>query len=129
MSHSSSFQKPNTQQMTDESRAEIEATDAAVLTCQHTSDGVNRAVRKRLGIHLTDEIIAHVPRIFGEETQVSIEIGLMTADVGLVIVGEHYIATAGTRRGADTALALVPANAQQFFDLEIMKILAKLPLP
>ena len=49
----------------------------------------------------------------------------MAADAGLVRAGEPCIAIAGTGRGADTAVVLIPANAQDFFDLKIMEILAK----
>jgi hypothetical protein len=129
VSHSTGFKEPNTQELTEENRAAIEAAGATVLTCQHALGGVNRAVRKQFGTYLTDEIIAYVLRTFGEGTKVCVEIALMAADAGLVTVGEPCIAVGGTGRGADTALVLIPANAQQFFDLRIMEILAKPRLP
>jgi hypothetical protein len=129
VSHSTGFNKPNTQQLTEENRAAIEAAGAAILTCQHAFGGVNRAVRKHLGTYLTNEIIAYTLRTFGEGTKVCTEIALMAADAGLVTVGETCIAVAGSGRGADTAIVLVPANAQQFFDLQMMEILAKPRLP
>lgn len=129
VSHSTGFKEPNVQQLTEDNRAAIEATGATVLTCQHAFGGVNRAVRRQLGTYLTDEIIAHTLRRFGEGTKVCVEIALMAADAGLVTVGEPCIAIAGTGRGADTAIVLIPANAQQFFDVQIMEILAKPRLP
>jgi hypothetical protein len=90
---------------------------------------VNRAVRKKLGTYLTDEIIAYTLRTFGEGTKVCAEIALMAADAGLISIGEPCITVAGTGRGADTAIVLSPANAQQFFDLRVMEILAKPRLP
>jgi hypothetical protein len=125
VSHSTGFNKPNTQQLTEENRAAIEAAGATILTCQHAFGGVNRAVRKHLGTYLTDEIIAYTLRTFGEGTKVCAEIALMAADAGLVTVGETCLAVAGSGRGADTAIVLVPANAQQFFDLQMMEVLAK----
>jgi hypothetical protein len=125
VSHSTGFTEPNTQQLTDENRAAIEAAGATIITCQHAFGGVNRAVRKQLGTYLTDEIIAYTLRTFGEGTKVCAEIALMAADAGLVTVGEPCIAIAGSGRGADTAIVLVPTNAQQFFDLQIAEILAK----
>jgi hypothetical protein len=125
VSHSTGFSGPNTQQLTEENRAAIEAAGATILTCQHAFGGVNRAVRKQLGTYLTDEIIAYTLRTFGEGTKVCAEIALMAADAGLVTVGEPCIAVAGSGRGADTAFVLVPVNAQQFFDLQIMEVLAK----
>lgn len=129
VSHSTGFKEPNTQELTEENRAAIKAAGATLLTCQHAFGGVNRAVRKQFGTYLTDEIIAHVLRTFGEGMKVCVEITLMAADAGLVTAGEPCIAVGGTGVGADTAIVLVPANAQQFFDLRIMEILAKPRLP
>lgn len=125
VSHSAGFVEPNQQQLTEENRSAIEGAGATVLTCQHAFGGVNRAVRKHMGTYLTDEIIAYTLRTFGEGTKVCLEIALMAADAGLVTVGEPCIVIAGTGRGADTAITLIPANAQQFFDLRVMEILAK----
>ena len=125
VTHSAGFSEPNTQELTEENRTAIEAAGGQVLTCQNAFGGVNRAVRKKLGTYMNDEIIAHTLRTFGEGTKVCLEIAVMAADAGLVQVGEPCIAVAGTGRGADTALVLVPANAQDFFDLRVMQVLAK----
>jgi hypothetical protein len=125
VTHSTGFPKPNVQELTEENRAAIESAGGKILTCQHAFGGVNRAVRKRLGTYLTDEIIAYTLRTFGEGMKVCYEIALMAADAGLVKAGEPCIAIAGSGRGADTAVVLVPAHAQQFFDLRVMELLAK----
>lgn len=125
VTHSTGFREPNVQQLRPEYRAAIEATGAKILTCQHALGGVNRAVRKKMGTYLTDEIIAHTLRNFGEGMKVAIEISLMAADAGLVKVGEPCISIGGTGQGADTALVLKPSNAQNFFDLRVMEVLAK----
>lgn len=125
VTHSTGFAGPNTQELLPEHRAAIEAHGGRILTCQHAFGGVNRAVRKKLGTYLTDEIIAYTLRTFGEGMKVCLEIALMAADAGAVRVGEPCIAIAGTGRGADTAVVLIPANAQSFFDLRVMEVLAK----
>jgi len=125
VTHSTGFAAPNTQELSPERRAEIEAAGARVLTCQHALGGVNRAVRRALGTYELDEIIAYTLRIFGQGLKVCVEIALMAADAGLVPVGEPCLAIAGTGRGADTAVVLIPANAQGFFDLRILEVLAK----
>ncbi len=125
VSHSTGFTELNKQELTEENRSAIEAAGATILTSQHAFGGVNRAVRKHLGTYLTDEIIAYTLRAFGEGTKVCIEISLMAADAGLVVAGKPCVAIAGTGRGADTAITLIPANAQQFFDVRVMEILAK----
>jgi hypothetical protein len=125
VSHSTGFREPNVQEMSPETRAAIEDAGAKVLTCQHALGGVNRAVRRKLDTYQLDEIIAYTLRLFGQGTKVCVEIALMAADAGLVRVGEPCIAIGGTGHGADTASVLVPANAQDFFALKIVEILAK----
>lgn len=125
VTHSTGLRVPNVQECLPEHRAAIEAAGGRILTCQHAFGGVNRAVRRKLNTYLTDEIIAYTLRIFGEGMKVCVEIALMAADAGLVRVDEPAIAIAGTGRGADTAVLLVPANAQDFFDLWVMEVLAK----
>lgn len=125
VSHSTGFTKANFQELTEENRTAIEAAGAKILTCQHAFGGINRAVRRQLNTYLTDEIIAYTLRMFGEGMKVCLEIAVMAADAGLVTVGEPCISVAGSGRGADTAVVLAPAHAQQFFDLHVMEVLAK----
>ena len=123
VTHSAGFSGPNTQELTEENRAAIEAAGGQILTCQHALAGISRAIRKKWGTYGIDEIVAQTLRIFGEGMKVCVEIALMAADAGLVKVGEPCIAISGTGRGADTAVVLVPANVQQFFDLLFVKII------
>lgn len=125
VTHSTGFEKPNEQQMSRPARRSLERAGAKVLTCQHAFGGVNRAVRRKLGTYELDEIIAFTLRTFGQGTKVAVEIALMAADAGLVPAGELCISLGGTGAGVDTALLLVPANAQDFFNLRVVGILAK----
>ena len=125
VTHSTGFGEPNVQELTEEKRVAIEAAEAKILSCQHAFGGVGRAVRRRWDTYQLDEIIAQTFRTFGQGVKVCAEIALMAADAGLVRTGEPCIAVAGTGCGADTAVVLIPANAQDFFDLKIMEILAK----
>jgi hypothetical protein len=125
VTHSTGFKEPNHQELTDENRAAIEAAGGKILTCQHAFGGVGRAVRKKLGTYELEEIIAHTLRLFGDGVKVAVEITLMAADAGLVRTDEPCIAIAGTGSGADTAVVLKPANAQAFFDLQVLEILCK----
>ena len=133
VTHSTGFKDPNHQELTDENRAAIEAAGGKILTCQHAFGGVGRAVRKKLRTYELEELIAYTLRIFGEGMKVVVEIALMAADAGLVRTDEAasshvrsgVIAIAGTGKGADTAVVLKPANAQAFFDLQVLEILCK----
>lgn len=125
VTHSTGFNEPDVQELTEGHRRAIEMAGAKILTCQHALGGVGRAVRKKLGTYELEEIIAYTLRIFGEGMKVACEIALMAADAGLVRTDEPAIAIAGTGRGADTAIVLRPANTQDFFDMHVMEILCK----
>jgi hypothetical protein len=125
VTHSTGFVKPDYQEFLPEIRKKIEEAGAKILTCQHALGGVGRAVRKKLDTYELEEIIAYTLRIFGEGTKVAVEIALMAADAGLIPTREPCISVGGTGRGADTAILMKPAHAQNFFDLRIMEILAK----
>jgi len=125
VSHSTGFKEPNTQELTLENRAAIEALGGKILTCMHAFGGPNRAVRIKLGTYALDEIIAYTLRTLGQGFKVCVEIALMAADAGLVRVGEPCLAMGGTGRGADTAVVLSPANAQNFLETKIHEIVCK----
>lgn len=125
VSHSTGFSAPNSQELEPAYKRRLEEAGVRVLTCQHAFGGIGRAVRKKLGTYELEEIIAYTLRTFGQGTKVAVEVSLMAADAGLVPVGEPCIAVGGTDSGADTALVLKPANAQSFFDLRVMEVIAK----
>jgi hypothetical protein len=125
VSHSAGFVEGNHQELLPQHRQTIEQNGGRILTCQHAFGGVGRAVRKKLQTYQLDEIIAYTLRIFGEGVKVACEISLMAADAGLAKVGELAIALGGTGHGADSALVLLPTNAQTFFDLRVVEVLCK----
>ena len=125
VTHSTGFHAPDQQELTAENRAAIESAGARILTCQHALGGVNRAVRTKLGTYQLDEIIAYTLRLFGQGIKVVVEMALMAADAGLGRTDTPVIAIAGSGRGADTAAVLLPANAQTFFDLDIVEIVCR----
>jgi hypothetical protein len=125
VSHSTGFLKPDFQQLLPEEKLRIEEAGAKVLTCQHALGGVGRAVRKKLRTYELEEIMAFTLRVFGQGTKVAIEIALMAADAGLISTLEPCMSIGGTEEGADTAILLIPAHAQNFFDLRVLEILAK----
>jgi hypothetical protein len=125
VSHSTGFLKPDFQQLMPEEIRRIEKAGGKILTCQHALGGVGRAVRKKLGTYELEEIMAFTLRVFGQGTKVAIEIALMAADAGLISTQEPCMSIGGTEQGADTAILLIPAHAQNFFDLRVLEILAK----
>ena len=49
----------------------------------------------------------------------------MATDGGFISGDKDVVAVAGTRRGADTALRIKPANAARLFDLIVREVIAK----
>jgi uncharacterized protein len=125
VSHSAGFDRSDHQELEPRYRKRIEALGGRVLTCQHAFGGVGRAVRKKLGTYELEEIIAYTLRVFGQGAKVAVEIALMAADAGWIPVGAPCLSIGGSSEGADTALVLKPANAQTFFDLRVIEVLAK----
>jgi hypothetical protein len=128
VTHSTGFRGPNEQELTEENRKHIQENGGTILTTTHAFGGVNRAVRKKLSTYQLDEIIAFTLRTFGEGMKVAVEMALMAADAGLLRVDEPALMIAGTGRGADTAVILMPAHAQNFFDLKVLEIVC-MPAP
>lgn len=125
VSHATGFQKPNSQEMSEESRRELQSKGVDVLTCQHALGGVGRGIRNRLGTYQVEEIISFALRTFGQGTKVAFELALMAADAGLVHTDEDVISVGGTDNGADTALVLRPANTFHIFGLKVKEIICK----
>lgn len=125
VTHSTGFTGPDIQEFPLENRKKLKEAGVKVLTCQHAMGGVGRAVRKKFGTYQLEEIIAFTLRIFGQGVKVAVEIALMAADAGLISTKKYAVSIGGTSRGADTALIIQPAHAQNFFDLRIHEILAK----
>ncbi len=125
VSHVTGFLKPNHQEMSEESRHELESKGITVLTCQHAFGGVGRGIRNKLSTFQVDEIMAFTLRTFGQGTKVAVELSLMAADAGLVRTDEDVISIGGTGKGADSALLLQPANSANFFDLKVKEVICK----
>lgn len=125
VTHSTGFHEPGVQSMDPDLRREMEKNGARLLTTTHAFGGVGRAVRRKFRTYQVDEIIAQTLRLFGQGTKVAVEISIMAADAGLVPVDRDIIAVGGSGRGADTALVLRPAHAQDLFELKIREIICK----
>lgn len=119
------FREPNAVAMQPEHRAAIEAAGGRVLFAGHAFGMLGRAVHRKLGAIQTDEIIAHVLRLFGQGVKVACEITCMAVDAGLLQAGEEVLAIGGTGQGADTAIVLRASNTHTFFDSRILEIICK----
>ncbi len=125
ITHSTGFAKAGMQQIDPELLEQIKQLGARVLTTTHAFGGVGRAVRRKFQTYQVDEIMAQTLRIFGQGTKVAVELAVMAADAGLAPVDRDVIAIGGTGSGADTAVVLQPAHAQDLFELKIRQLICK----
>jgi hypothetical protein len=125
VTHSTGIHEPNVQGFTDEARSSVQSGGGIVHTATHAFGGVGRSVRRKFNTYQTEEIIANTLRVLGEGMKVVCEIALMAADAGLIRTDREVVCIAGTGHGADTAVVLQPANAQDFFNIKINEIICK----
>jgi hypothetical protein len=125
VTHFSGFHEKGKSELQEEYKREILNNGAKIFTGTHALSSVERAIRKDFGTLQPLELIANVLRLMGEGTKVCVEITLMAADAGLIPVDTDIIAIAGTGRGADTAIRILPANTSRFFELRIREVIAK----
>lgn len=119
------FSQPDVQKLSEETRADLEAKGAKIITAAHAFGGVGRGVRNKLGPYQVDEIMAFTLRMLGQGTKVSVEISYMAADRGWVSTDEDIIAIGGTGSGADTAVVIRPQPSHHGLELKVKEIIAK----
>lgn len=125
VTHSAGFKEPNTHEMPDAVRKNIEAHGAKVFTGSMLTHSIETSFAAKFsGLYLT-LIVANTLRRFGEGAKVCCEIVMMAVDAGLIPEGEEVLAVAGTARGADTVMVLKSAASKRFLELRVLEILAK----
>lgn len=71
------------------------------------------------------EAMADALRIFGQGTQVCVEIALMAVDGGRLEAGMECVLIAGTRSGADTAIAAAPSSSLRFKEFSMRDFICR----
>jgi hypothetical protein len=126
VTHSTGFREVGKQQMAPESRDKLEKLqNVHILTTTHAFGGVGRAVRMKLGTYQVDEVIAFALRTFSQGVKVCCELTIMAADAGLLDMSKEVLAIGGSGAGADTAMILKPAHAQNYLDLKVLELICK----
>jgi len=101
----------------------LNAAGAVVVTCSHALSGVGRSVSNKFSGVTAPELIAHTLRMLGQGMKVCVEIAIMAADAGAIPTDRDVLCVGGSGRGADTAVVLRPAHANNVFDLKVREIL------
>ncbi len=123
--HAYGFGEKGKNQMTDEMRADLESAGIKVVTATHVLSGVERGISNKSGGMYPVEVMANTLRMFGQGTKVCVEISTMALDAGAIPHGEKVIAIGGSGWGADTALIITPAHANDIFSAKIHEYLCK----
>jgi hypothetical protein len=125
VTHHIGFMGPGEDEMPPQVRQKLAERGVRLLTTTHLLAGVDRAVRNKFGGLYPAEIIAQSLRMLGQGVKVCVEIAGMALDAGLIPYGQEVIAVAGSATGADTAVVIVPAHSNQFFDTKVKEIICK----
>ncbi len=123
VTHHVGFAGPGEDEMPMEARQELIRLGVKVLTSTHLLAGVDRAVRNQFGGVYPAEIIAQTLRMFGQGVKVAIEVAVMAKDAGMIPHDTEVISIGGTVSGADSAIVLLPAHSNRFWDTQIREII------
>ena len=125
VTHSYGFKEPNSLELTEEARENIQAAGATIYTGTMITHSLETALAKKFSGVYPTLLVAQSLRRFGEGIKVCCEMIMMAADAGLVPEGEEIITVAGTGRGADTVSVIRAVPSKRFLDLKVLEILAK----
>jgi hypothetical protein len=104
--------------------SKAEKLGVAFITGTHIMGGIDSAVSSRFGGVAPGKLIAEAFYTLGQGFKVAVEVSVMALDQGKIPAKTEIIALGGTGAGADTAIALTPENASQFFALKIHEVIA-----
>ncbi|HWI54168.1 MAG TPA: pyruvate kinase alpha/beta domain-containing protein [Desulfobacteria bacterium] len=125
VTHHVGFDGPGIDEMSPQMREKLTSAGVKILTTTHLMAGLDRAVRNKFGGVYPAEIMAQTLRMFGQGVKVCIEIAGMALDAGLIPYGQEVITIGGTGVGADSAIVVVPAHSNNFFDTKVKEIICK----
>jgi hypothetical protein len=127
MGHQVGFSKPGVREMEEPYIIGLKELGATIVEQTHALSGVERSITRRLGGASRVESISEALRtLISVGTKVCVEISIMAADGGHVPVDgkTEIIAIGGTWNGADTACVILPAHANNFFDMQVREFVA-----
>ena len=112
------FKEPGKTKITDAARQELERAGIRVLAATHVLSGAERGISRKHGGVGPVELMADTLRMLGQGVKVCVEIAVMALDAGLIPHGEEIMVVAGSGRGADTAVIMHPAHANNILQAE-----------
>ncbi|MBU6998209.1 MAG: hypothetical protein HXS41_12750 [Theionarchaea archaeon] len=124
VTHSMGFKKEGGDEFEGD-RENLKKKGVRILTTTHLMSGLNRGVRSRYGSGTFSDVVADTLRMFSQGMKVCVEIAVMALDSGLIPAGKEVVVIGGTGRGADTAVVVMPAHSQNFFDTRVLEVICK----
>jgi hypothetical protein len=125
VTHQVGYIRPGEDEMSPETRKKLIDGGVMLLTTTHLMAGIDRACRNKFGGIYPSEIAANTLRMLGQGLKVCVEVGCMALDGGLIPYGTDIVSIGGSGRGLDTAVVLLPAHSQNFFDTKVKEIICK----
>ncbi len=125
--HQVGFSKPGVRELEEAHIKQLNEMGAVIVEQTHALSGVERSISRRLGGASRVETVAEALRtLISVGTKVCVECSIMAADGGHVPVDgkTEIIAIGGTWNGADTACVILPAHANNFFDMQVREFIA-----
>lgn len=139
VTHQTGYRQPGVQLMPPETRKKLEKAGVVVHTGTDVLTGGVEVGMSRQRPPRTEPqegrlpyivppvstIVAHTLRLFSQGVKVCVEISMMAADAGIVLVDEPVVTVAGSHSGADTAMVITPASSNRMRDMKLHEIIAK----
>jgi hypothetical protein len=109
--------------MTQEAHQKLLKAGVKVVWGTQPLSNIDRAIRRMWGGITPVYLIAQILKLFGEGMKVVFEVAVMAADAGAIPMDREIIVVAGTIRGADTAVVMIPAHSNNFFGFLLKEII------
>ena len=117
------FREPGKESLNPKYKESLQASGARLVYTTHLFSGIDRSISRRYGGLTLTQMMGQVLKLIGEGFKVCTEIAAMAADCGAVPIDKEVISIAGTSRGCDTAVVLIPAHSNDFFKLQFKEII------
>jgi len=117
------FREPGKESLKPEAKTILQKAGATLVYTTHLFAGIDRSINRKYGGITLTQFIGQIFKMLSEGFKVCAEISIMAADCGAVHVDQEVVAIAGTGRGCDTAVVLIPAHSNDFFKLQFKEII------
>ena len=123
VTHAFGSKEPGKSSLKDAHREAMLGYGAQLVTAAHVLSGVERGMSSKFSGVYPAEIMANTLRMLSQGIKVTVEIGCMALDAGVIDYGADIVCMGGTGRGLDTAVVMTPSHASRIFETNVHEIL------